>query len=77
MRLRRILKLVPKLGIYLLLFCCTGLAVSIVYPYISEYAIAQRGNTSPGGELLLWLVPFIAVIVLDTFRMWRKEFNRK
>lgn len=72
MRLRKILKLVPMWGLYLLLFCFTGLAVAILYPYISEYAITQRGSTSPGGELLLWLVPFMVVFAIDTARQWRK-----
>jgi len=70
-RLRRILKLVPKRGIYLLLFCCTGLAVAIVYPYISEYAVTQRGSTSPGGEMLLWLLPFMVCVAVNTARQWK------
>lgn len=62
---------------YILIFGLCGLMLSLFYPYIESYAVSMRQSTAPGGEMLLWLVPFMAVFAIDTARQWRKTKLRK
>lgn len=48
------------------------LILSIVYPYIRDYAMAHRPTTTSGGELLLWLVPAVILFV-----RWCKAYDKK
>lgn len=48
------------------------LIVSLVYPSVESYAMANRPIASPGGEIFLWLVP--AVIL---FIRWCRAYDKK
>lgn len=37
--------------------------IGIAYPYISEWASAGRTSSAPGGEMLLWLLPLILLLL--------------
>lgn len=61
-----------KKYMYALVFSLVGLVVSIVYVPVKTAAYMERGYSAVGGEVLLWILPFVAVIALDTFINWRR-----
>lgn len=71
MRIRRMLKRVPWWVKYILIFCTGMLVMSIVYPYIEEWCMATRERAVPGGEMLLWLVPFMVCVGISTAKQWK------
>ena len=72
MKILRMLKEVPRWVKYILIFCTGMLILSIFYPYIKDYAMAHRTVAVPGGEMLLWLLPFIVCVAVSTAKLWRK-----
>lgn len=62
---------------YVVVFSVFMIIVSLIYPYIEAYALAHRASSAPGGELMLFFVPFIAVIVVDTLRLMRSGRGEK
>ena len=61
---------------YVLIFSFGMVIVSLGYPYIERYAMAHRMSAVPGGEMLLWLLPFMVCVGISTARMWRKGSKR-
>lgn len=61
-----------KMLLYVLIFSVCMVFVCLVYPAVEGYAIAQRMSVAPGGEMLLWLLPFMVVVAVDTAAKWRK-----
>lgn len=72
MKILKMLKRVPGWAKYILIFCIGMLIMSVVYPYIQAYAIAHRASTAPGGEMLLWLLPFMVCVGISTAKQWKK-----
>lgn len=62
---------------YILLFCVCMLLLSLAYPHIESYAMAHRESGAPGGEMLLLLVPFMAVFTADTARQWKRRRSKR
>lgn len=58
---------------YVLIFSFCMAILSLVYPYIEDLCMATRDKAVPGGELMLWLVPFMVCVGVSTARQWRKE----
>lgn len=59
--------------IYVLIFSAGVAIVSLIYPYIEGLCMATREKAVPGGELMLWLVPFMVCVAVSTARQWKKE----
>lgn len=66
------MKKTVRVLMYVLIFSFCMVAISLVYPYIENYAMVHRTSNVPGGEMLLWLVPFMVVVAVDTAAKWRK-----
>lgn len=63
---------IKKRLIYMLVFGLGCLIVSVIYPFAKASAFVQRGYGALGGEVFLWLMPFAAVITVDTLVNWRR-----
>ncbi len=72
MKILRMLKEVPGWAKYILIFCTGMLILSIFYPFIKEWCMATRERAVPGGEMLLWLLPFMVCVGISTAKLWRK-----
>ena len=57
---------------YLLVFSTSGLCVALVYPYVNNWAMSGREADVFCGEDLLWLLPFIAVMVVSNIRLGKQ-----
>lgn len=75
--MRKFIRKMPHRFKCLLIFCIGELGVSIIYPYVSDYAQSHRVSSAPGGEMLLWLLGFILAFAYDTYKKGRISGGKK
>ena len=57
----------------LYIFLVSSFITYFIYIYARTAAIAERDNLAFGGEIMLWFIPFIALLLYENIVLQRKE----
>lgn len=78
--MRKLIKFIKTMSLwvkYLLLYFACNAAVSPIYDFLREYSKAHRASDAIGGEALVWLIPFMVIYAVDTYRLSKKKRGGK